>query len=249
MGQVIRCITCNEVFVKTPHDQCPEYEKQSNRTPSTLQTVDRDDRQDFLRAHRGHQMEELDLVEDTFVSEKDYLEPVNVSYWKATNGRERFVIKRSREKIDEPLKDQLIAGDYVLSCVSVGIHPKAVAKQLAVAFKDRPLSEDKVVAFIRLLRRVAERVDIHQLERVDEESSTPLEIYYKIDEASLKGLFQACRRIFHADEYPRVEAFVREEKDGGVLLLKATYKIQIVERVKEEETPLSLISCGRSSLG
>jgi hypothetical protein len=233
MGQIIRCINCEDIFFKTPYDQSPEYDIYSIQAPSSFQTSERDDFRDFLKDHLGHRLEELTLVEDTFVSEKEYMEPVKVSYWRATNGKERFVIKRFRKKIGDALTYQLIAGDYFLKCASVEIQSREIAKQLAIAFKPKPLSEAKVSAFIKLLQRMVRILDIHQLERVPEESPKPLEVYYKMDDVSVMFLLRNCRHIFEGKEYPLIEAFIHDQKDDGVLLLKATYAIQIIEKTRE----------------
>ena len=104
MNQLIRCINCDDIFMRTPFDQWPEYEFDSARPFESIRSVERDDFQDFLIHHHGHRLEDLKIIEDSFVSERDYFEPVKICYFKATNGKERFVIKKFRERIDEPLK-------------------------------------------------------------------------------------------------------------------------------------------------
>ena len=104
VNQLIRCKHCDEVFMTTPFDQYPEYEFDPDRSPDHFRSIERDDFQDFLIHHHGHQLENMTIIEDSFVSEKAYSEPVKTSFFKATNGKERFVIKKFKEKIDEPLK-------------------------------------------------------------------------------------------------------------------------------------------------
>lgn len=244
MKQLIRCINCNEIFLKTPFDQWPEYEFKSNRSPESFRTLERDDFQDFLKYHRGHRLEDLKIIEDSFISEKAHLEPIKVSYFKATNGKERFVIKKFREKIDEPLRYQLIPGDYSLKCIAIEIQSKEIKKQLETEFKTSPLSQTKMAAFIKLHQRIAEMIDIKNLERVPEESPHPLEIYYKMDDLSLMYLLRNCRNIFKGKEYLDLEEFIHRHRDDGVLLFKATYEIQISgtskSRKKVASVPVSL---------
>ena len=102
-------------FFCTAFDQLPEYEPFPTKADS-FQTVAVDDYRNFLESHRGHRMEDLRIIEDSFVSEKAFIEPVKVSYFKATNGKERFVIRKSREHILEPLTYDLIYGDFALNC-------------------------------------------------------------------------------------------------------------------------------------
>jgi len=231
MNQLIRCKNCDEIFMRTPFDQSPEYTFDSRRSTETFRSIETDDYQDFLTNHRGHQLENLEVLEDSFVSEKTYAEPVKTSFFKATNGKEKFLIKKFREKIDEPLKYLLIHGDYSLKCAGIKIQSKEISKQLKRELSP-PLSQDKIDAFLKLCHTIAENIEIEGLERISEESSHPLEIYYKIDDLHLVYLLRNCRNIFKGQEYSAVEEFVHRHKDDGVLLLKATYQIRLTERVK-----------------
>jgi hypothetical protein len=238
MNQLIRCKNCDEFFMKTPFDQYPEYEWDPNRSIENPRYIERDDFQDFLIHHHGHRLENLKIIEDSFVSEKPYFEPIKTSFFRATNGKEKFVIKKFRARVDEPLTYQLIPGDYSLKCSAFEIQFEEISKQLKRELKP-PLSQNQVDAFLKLYWAIAEDIDIKDLERVPEESHHPLEIYYKIDEVHLMYLLRNCRNIFKGQEYSAMEEFIHREKDDGVLLLKATYKIQITEVAKAEKRTIS----------
>ena len=134
MDQCIRCINCDEVFIRTSFDRYPEYQYDPNHPFEPVQTIERDDFQDFLISHRGHRLEYLEIIGDSFISEKPYSEPVKISYLRATNKKEKFVIKKFREKIGEPIKYQLIPGDYFLECLGVEIQSNEITKQLKAEF-------------------------------------------------------------------------------------------------------------------
>lgn len=240
MNQLIRCITCNEIFARTPYDQWPEYEYVPVSAPEPYRTIEKDDFQGFLKRHRNHSMEDLEILRDSFVSEKPYSEPTKVSYFKATNGKERFVIKRFRKRIDEPLSYQLISGDYSLKLLKLEIQPEEVIKQLKRELDHPPLPEHKMEAFLKLYRQVLKTIDIKNLDRIPEDSPHPLEIYYKMDEVSLAYLLRNCRTIFKEQEYKEIEAFIHRHRDDGVLLLKATYQIQIAEAAKSKKEALPI---------
>ncbi len=223
--------------MKTPFDQYPEYEFGPDRSPDNFRSVERDDFQQFLFHHRGHQLENLKIIEDSFVSEKAYSEPVKTSFFKATNGKEKFVVKKFRERIDEPLRYLLIPGDYSLKCVMVEIQSEDIAKQLKRELKP-PLSQSKIDAFLKLYRGIVKEVDIVDLERIPEESRHPLQIYYKIDDIHLMYLLRNCHKIFKPKEYSAVEEFIHRHKDDGVLLLKATFQIQLSEVIKPSKKTL-----------
>jgi hypothetical protein len=235
MNQLIRCINCDAVFLKTPFDQWAEYEPCVSSSPESLRSIEKDDLQEFLKYHREHWLEELEVVEDSFVSEKPYFEPIKTSYFRATNGKEQFVIKKSREKIDEPLKYELIAGDYSLKLTGLEVQSKEIRNQLDWEFKGSPLSQNKIASFLRLYQHIAGSIEIKNLERVPEESPHPTEIYYKIDDVGLMYLLRNCHTLFKGQEYLDIEEFIYRHKDDGVLLLKATYKIQITERAESKK--------------
>ena len=241
MNQLIRCKNCDAIFMKTPFDQSPEYERDPDRLPENFRSMERDDLQDFLIHHRGHRLENLKIIEDSFVSEKAYSEPTKTSFFKATNGKEKFVIKKFREKIDEPLKYEVISGDFSLKFTAIEIQWEEISKQLKREIKP-PLSQTQMDAFLKLYRHLFKNIDIHDLERVPEDSPHPLEIYYKISDVHLMYLLRNCRNIFKGREYLAIEEFIHRHKDDGVLLLKATYQIQLTEvaKTKKKAVPASL---------
>jgi hypothetical protein len=230
MNELIRCINCDEIFPKATLGKLSEYEPRSKDSFDLTGTSEEDDFQDFLRDHHGHRLEDLKVLEDSFISEKGYAEPVKTTYFKATNGKENFVVKKNRERVDKPLKYQLIHGDYSLRCVAIEIQSKEVTRQLNWEFKTHPLDQSKIDAFLSLFQHIVKTIDIKKLERADEESPYPLEIYYKIDDTSLGYLLRNCHNIFDGQEYSNVDKFIQRHKDDGVLLLKATYRIQISEK-------------------
>jgi hypothetical protein len=177
----------------------------------------------------------LKIIEDSYISEKAYSEPVKTSFFKATNGREKFVIKKFRERIDEPLKYQLIPGDYSLKCIDVKIQSEEISKQLEREATP-PLSQDKIGAFLGAMMAVAKDMDVSDLEKFPEETHHPLEFYYKMDDVHVMHLLTRCRSIFKEQEYLAIEAFVHRHKDDGTLLLKATHKIELIELARRKKT-------------
>lgn len=235
MNPCIRCIYCNKVFIKTPFDQSPEYQYDPRFSSVTFQSIEKDDYQDFLKEHQGHPLEYLEIIEDSYISEQPYSEPVKVSYVKATNGKEKFVIKKFRENIEDPLRYELILGDYSLELQEIEIQSKEIAQQLKTEFQKHPLSPTQISKFIKLYQRIVEGMDLLQLEPISEESYHPLERYYKLDDVSLYYLLRNCRNIFKGKEYEAMEGFIFRHKDEGVLLLKARYKIQMIKKEKRKE--------------
>ncbi len=234
MNQLIRCKNCDEIFMKTPFDQYPEFEFVSGRSFDDCQSVEKDDFQEFLIHHHGHQLENLKIIEDSFVSDKAYSEPVKTSFFKATNGKEKFVVKKFRERIEEPLKYALIPGDYSLKCMTMEVQSEEITKQLKRELSPSP-SPSQIDAFVNLYCAVVEDIDVDDLERIPEESDHPLKVYYRIDDVHLMYLLRNCHNIFKGRQYSTIEEFIHRHKDDGVLLLKATYQIQLSEIARSQE--------------
>ena len=144
MNQFLRCIDCGEGFRKTPFDQNPEYEYDPTHPSEPVQTKKRDDFQEFLITHHGHRLEYLEIIENSFISGKNYVEPVKTSYFRAINDKkEKFVIKQFREKIEEKLRYQVIPGDYFLEYAGVEVQSEEITKQLKIEFKKEKGNERK----------------------------------------------------------------------------------------------------------
>ena len=85
--------------MKTPFDQWPEYEYDRAHSSKSVRSMEKNDFQEFSAAHCGHQLEYLEIVENSFASEEDYTEPVKTSYFKAVNrGKRRSLSLNNSEK-------------------------------------------------------------------------------------------------------------------------------------------------------
>ncbi len=239
MNELIHCVNCNEIFLKTLYDQWPEYEAAPGGALDSFQLTEKDDFQNFLKNHQGHRLEKLKVLEDSLVSERDYFEPVKTSYFRATNGKDNFVVKRFRENIEEPLKYQVVPEDYAVRCTRIEIQSKEIERQLRAEFATKSLGANKIEAFLKLLHYITKTVEIERLERIPEETSNPLEVYYKMDDISLVSLLRNCRNIFDGQEYLKIVEFIDRHKDDGVLLLKARYDIVFSRVAKSKEESVS----------
>ncbi len=241
MNKLIRCVNCDEVFLKTPFDRNPEYDPPLPGKPESFRVTQRDDFEDFLKIHRDHHLEPLTILKDSYISEGLYGDPLRTSYFKATNGKEVFLIKRFREDIHQPMRYQLIYGDYELRLLRLEAQSEAILKQWRFEFKKNPSLLAQGEVFLGILQKVITTLQVNQLERFDEESPSSLEIFYRLDEIGLAYLLRNCRNRFKREDYSEIEGFILRHKDDGVLLLKATYQIQIHEKVKTKKEALPTV--------
>jgi len=92
-----------------------------------------------------------------------------------------------------------------------------------------------------LYRLIVRGIDPKNLERIPEESSHPLDEFYKIDDVSLFYSLRNCRNIFKSKEHSDIEGFIYRHRDDGVLLLKARYRIQIREKENAKKEAASTV--------
>ena len=227
--------------METPFDRYQQYEYDASHPSEPVKIIKRDDLQEFLNTHRGHQLEYLKIIENSFASEKDFIEPVKTSYFMAINNKkQKFVIKQFRERIDERLKYQVFRGDYILELAEIDIQPQEITKQLELEFATHPFNPNQISRFLKLYKRIVRGVDPKKLERISEESPNPLEVYYQMDDISFYYSLRNCRNIFKGNQFSEIEDFIYSHI-GDVLLLRGRYRIQIREKRRAKKEVVSRI--------
>jgi hypothetical protein len=124
IGKLIRCVKCNDLINMTEWDFLPEYIWNSG----SIKEIEGNDRDTFLHRHKGHEMQELTPV-SPLLSDMPYTEPVKTCYFEATNGKERFLIKRWRNKIDNPFAYKIINGRIEITNEKVHVQTDADGKK------------------------------------------------------------------------------------------------------------------------
>src|SRR4030042_6001681 len=117
MGTLIHCIHCNKVIHMTEWDFCTHYEWQEGE----IKEQEGNDRKAFEQRHKNHRIEELTPVTPA-ISDKPYAEPLKVSYFEAFNGKQRFVINRWRNTIDDPCEYEVIDGRLEITKGRARVH-------------------------------------------------------------------------------------------------------------------------------
>ena len=126
-SRLLRCTECNEIINMTEHDFSAEYHYDKKKD-CFLELV-RNDREPFITKHKSHKVEELKVNRASYISDCSYSEPLKTSYFETTNGREDFVIKRWRDKIESPLRYEIVKGYIEVTNKSV-VHGENIIKQI-----------------------------------------------------------------------------------------------------------------------
>ncbi len=221
IGKLIRCIQCNEVINMTEWDFYPQYIWNEGE----IKEIKMDDRKAFLQRHKGHKMEELTPV-TPFISDKTYTEPVKTCYLEATNGSEKFLIKKWRNTIDDPFSYEIIRGRIEIKDIKVKVQSNDIKKQIQME-KNLCISEEKVDNFIKGVQKEVEKLNPEKLE-ISAEGNTPLDSYCRLNNDCIEQILTRCQDKFNQQELNLLRDFVLQNNQyNDVMTLMVRKKICI----------------------
>jgi hypothetical protein len=233
MGTLLRCTECNAIMNMTEGDRSPHYAWSDGE----IKEIAMDDRKAFLQKHKGHKTEQLTPLTPP-ISDKPYSEPLKTSYFEATNGTERFLIKRWRDRIDDPFAYEIIEGRIALTNGALCIQETAIKKQIH-AENDSLIPEEKVNYFIHALRKEVEQLEPESLV-VSAEGETPLISYYQLGSTCVNRILTRCRVTFTQGELNKLRDFINCHNEyDDVMTVVSKKEFAIRKRLQKETTPQS----------
>lgn len=237
-SRLLRCTECNEIINMTEHDFSAEYHYDKEKD-CFIELV-RNDREPFITKHKSHKVEELKVNRDSYISDRFYSEPLKTSYFETTNGREDFVIKRWRDKIESPLRYEIVKG-YIEVTNKSAVHGENIIKQIQAEINP-PISHNKITRLIQVVERVVSQLDPKGLLKDSLEFDNPLVLHCKLKNSAIKSIVELSKDIFKGEEFKKIRDFIYENSDyDGVMapLVKREFTIkpfpQIGKRSKEED--------------
>lgn len=231
IGTLIRCTACNAIMHMTEGDFTPHYVWNGGE----IKELETDDRKAFLQKHQGHNTEQLTPLTPP-ISDQPYSEPLKTSYFEATNGSERFLIKRWRKKINEPFAYEIIKGRIELTNGSLRVQTAAIKKQMQ-AENDLLIPEKKVNCFIEAVRKEVKQIDPETL-AVSAEGETPLVSYYQLESMCVDRILSRCRNKFTQHELKKLRDFInRHNEYDDVMTVVSKKEFAIKTRAPKKEMP------------
>jgi hypothetical protein len=231
IGKLIRCTECNAIINMTEGDFYPSYAWNND---GELKEIAMDDRKAFRQKHKGHKTEKLTPLTPP-ISDKPYIEPLKTCYFEATNGTERFLIKRWRSKIDEPLAYEIIEGSIAIKNGRVRAQTTAIKKQLQ-AENNLSISERKVNYFIQAVRTEVEQLDPDTL-TISAEGETPLASYYQLGSTCVERILARCRDTFTQRELNKLRDFINQHNEyDDVMTVISKKEFAIKPSVQKEDS-------------
>jgi hypothetical protein len=231
MGTLIHCIDCNKVINKTEWDLCTPYEWDEGE----IKEQEDYDRKAFEQRHKNHRIEELIPVTPP-ISDKPYAEPIKISYFEASNGKRRFLIKRWRNTIDDPCTYEIIDGRLEIAHSKVRVQTEAIKKQFKMEH-DLAIPEKKLNCFVKAIQDEVKNLDPATLE-VSAEGETPLISFCQLGRDCMERILTRCRDKFDGHELKLLRDFVIEHNEyDNVMTLVAKKEFSIKREVQKDAIP------------
>ena len=104
--KLIRCTRCNKVT--PPFGSFGDFEGVSLLPGVEWSSEDLDEQKEFFRDHGGHLLEVILVDPETFFGDPPSFEPARVVYLEASNGKDRFLIKRVKKGLSYSAVYELI---------------------------------------------------------------------------------------------------------------------------------------------
>jgi hypothetical protein len=232
MYNLYRCKECNEVLVITPYDHYPAY--QYFPEEGIYKEKEQDDQKFFQIKHNGHHLERLRPIKGTMISERDYHEPVREIYFEATNGKEKFVIKKWRKNVNGPMEYELIHGYLRIVEYSCEVRKEEIKKEWQRVM-EKPL-QGKGDQFLEVLKGTVAEIKMSKRAKTTFDTSNPLISYQKLNQGYIQMVMEKLKNAFTSLELKEIRKFIHEQNqlDGVMpLLIRRRFSIERSEAKQE----------------
>ncbi len=215
------CRNCDVIHHVTPFDQAPAYSVLGGE----IQEASVNDWRDFVTAHAGHMLEPLKGTGEKYFPSGSVADPMAVCYIEVTNGAARMLLKRTRARIDEPVRFQRLKGFLADSGVTLEIQENEIKNEMKYHFSWAPLSfdDEKIARFVRLFKESVKDIDPRSV-RVTEYSYSDDNISYGVlEDFMIDALLAKCAANFIPEEIEFIRRFVethRGSSDVMALLMR-----------------------------
>jgi hypothetical protein len=225
----IRCRVCDAIHHVSAFDKAPVYDCRGNQPEER----DTDDWRTFMDRHAGHRLEPLKASGETFFAYGSPRDPMSVAYVEVTNGHDRYLVRRSRRSIQEPMSYELISGRLAEAGAGVEVQENEIKKEMKNHFSWAPATcpdDQKIDLFVGLVKEVAKTLDPQRIQ-VSEYSSTDDSISYgTFDRSVLDTLTERCADYFLPDELASLRRFMETHRDGSDVMTLVLRRRLTVER-------------------
>ena len=217
--KLIRCRQCNQVM---PVDRFFSNFPPSASLPGVVWSdEDTDLLREFAFAHGNHPQEELRIDPETIFSEKPGIEPVKISYCEASNGSQKFLIKRTKPGLEYPARYEILPGQMEISPVAIQIQEADIRRQISADQTPPFLSPERISEFLATLSEEVSAIPPHRFletAAATAEGDSPRFIYAALSQDRWEKILGKCARNFQPAEMGRIRDFIRNHGAAGEVL-------------------------------
>ena len=217
--KLIRCTQCNQVV--PCYGSFGDFSESSTLPGVEWSPEDISGQRDFFHDHHDHVIEEIFIDPATFISDKPCYEPNKVSYFEASNGRERFLIRRTKNSLAQPAFYEIIPGKLRISNVSFQIQEDDLRKQFSEDNRSVSLKEEMAKTFIQAFQKEVQSIAPEKLSEeveITEEGETPLLVYGSLKKGHWERVLQRCQKDLQQNDLQKIRHFIRENQNPGDVL-------------------------------
>lgn len=234
----IRCCVCDAIHHVSPFDKAPVYDCSGNQ----LEERPTDDWRAFMEKHAGHRLEPLKASGETFFPYGLPRDPMSVAYVEVTNGHDRYLVRRGRKSIQEPMSYELISGRLAEVGIRVEVQENEIKKEMKNHFSWTPAicpRDEKIDIFLGLIKEVIQtleprRIQISGYSYLDDTVS-----YGLLDDATVELLMDKCAVCFLPDELASLRRFVEAHRSGCDVMTLVMRRRLTIESLPASRTALA----------
>jgi hypothetical protein len=228
-GKFILYRNCGAVHHVSDFDRAPSF------LAGDVDARPADDWRAFMNRHAGHGLEALKALGDQYVPDGSQADPMAVAYVEVTNGHRKFLLRRSRRSIDEPVRFERIEARFGEPMVAVEIQEREIRKELSLRASwpaGHRLSDEKIDRFIALFRDAVSQVDGRRLSAIEPSYADANVSYAALDERTKDSLLEKCACYFAPAEVEALRRFADNHgADSDVMTLLLRRRVPIEEQI------------------
>ncbi len=226
----IHCCVCDAIHHVSPFDKAPAFVFVGD----AVEAQETDDWRLFMTQHAGHRLEPLRASGEKLFPGGSPLDPMSVGYIEVTNGHDRYILRRSRKSIQEPMSYEFVRGRLTETDLTVEIQENEIKKEMKNHFSWAPATcpdDDKINLFIGLIKEVVKTLDPRRIQ-ISEISYTDDSISYgTVDSSVLDALTERCTLYFLPVELASLRRFIETHCKGCDVMALVLRRRMTLERV------------------
>ncbi len=215
----IRCRKCNQVLPLPCFLE--DFEASGSLPGVEWSDEDASFRREFILAHGNHPQEELRVDLETIFSDKSGYGFSKTIYFEATNGRQNFLIKRTKPGLEYPARYEILPGRMKIFTQSIKIQEGELRRQLSANGNLYALPEEKASEFIKALSEevaVISSQGLFQEFDAMAEGNSPRLLYASLKEERWEKILDRCTPNFQPSELRWIREFIRAHRQPGEVL-------------------------------